>query len=100
MQPKRLAGRGRAAASGRGGPQLGAVPVIPRRLARLLGATLAEPWRALAFANFATRPPPEQAPLLDPFGKACFAAVCMDLRILLPCHPDGAQLTAPAQLTR
>ena len=99
MQPKRLVGRGRAAASGRGGPQLGAAPAIIWHLARLLGATQAEPWRALAFANFATRPPPEQAPLLDPFGKACFAAVCTDLGILLPCHPDGAQLTAPALLS-
>ena len=41
-----------------------------------------------------------QAPLLDPFGRACFAAVCTDLGILLPCYPDGAQLTAPALLTR
>jgi|TARA_B110000196_G_C20682756_1_gene447186 hypothetical protein len=35
-----------------------------------------------------------QAPLLDPFGRACFAAVCTHLGILLPCYPDGAQLTA------
>ena len=41
-----------------------------------------------------------QAPLLDPFGRACFAAVCTDLGILLPCYPDGAQLTASALLTR
>ena len=52
-----VGGAGGQGLAGRGGPQLGAAPAIPRRLVRLLGATLAEPWPALLSPRV---PPPSR----------------------------------------